>query len=130
MFLNGGGVICNVLSTIVDSGAAGHAHSAAAKAGVASLTKSLGVEWADRGVRVVAVSPGPVDTPGSKEYVWKDRFDEVEASLPMGRMASPHEIARVVGFLCSPDASYVNGEILRVDGGASLAAATLLPGPE
>jgi len=130
MFDNGGGVICNVLSTIVDTGAAGNAHSAAAKAGVASLTKSLGVEWAPRGVRVVAISPGPVDTPGSREYVWKERFDEVSASLPMQRMASPDEIANVVGFLCSPGASYVNGAILLADGGATLAAGTLLPGPE
>ncbi|WP_052665150.1 SDR family oxidoreductase [Nitriliruptor alkaliphilus] len=128
MFNAGGGVICNILSTVAISGAAGRSHSASAKAGVASLTKSLGVEWADRAVRVVAVAPGPVDTPGSRQSVWGDGADDISSHLPMQRMADPAEIARAVGFLCSPDASYVNGETLVVDGGAWLAGATYGPG--
>jgi NAD(P)-dependent dehydrogenase (short-subunit alcohol dehydrogenase family) len=130
MFAEGGGVICNILSTVVLSGAAGRAHSAAAKAGLESLTKSLGVEWADRGVRVVGVSPGPVDTPGSREHVWGDDIDRIAAGLPLRRMASADEIASDVGFLCSPDASYVNGEVIVVDGAAWLAFASSGHAPE
>lgn len=129
MFAAGGGVICNILSTVTISGAAGRAHSASAKAGVASLTKSLAVEWADRGVRVVGVAPGPVETEGSREHVWGDDFAEVASSLPLGRMADPTEIAKIVGFLCSPSASYVTGEVVVADGAAWLAGATYGPSP-
>lgn len=130
IFAAGQGVICNVLSTVMISGAAGRAHSASAKAGVASLTRSLGVEWAGRGARVVGVAPGPVDTPGSRANVWGDVADDLKATLPMGRMAEPKEVANVVAFLCSPDASYINAEVLVADGGAWLAGATYGPGPK
>lgn len=127
-----GGVICNILSTVVLSGAAGRAHSAAAKAGVASLTKSLAVEWADRNIRVVGVAPGPVDTVGSHDYVWSragvSAADETH-DIPLGRFARPSEIASAVAYLCSPAAGFVTGEVLVVDGGSWLAGATYGPRP-
>lgn len=126
-----GGVICNILSTVVLSGAAGRAHSAAAKAGVASLTKSLAVEWADRKVRVVGVAPGPVDTAGSRDHVWGPSGVSGDGTedIPLGRFARPSEVAAAVAYLCSPAASFVTGEVLVVDGGSWLAGATYGPRP-
>ncbi|MBA1143859.1 MULTISPECIES: SDR family oxidoreductase [Mesorhizobium] len=92
---------------------------AASKAGLISLTKSLACEWASRGVRVTAVAPGCVHTPmiAALERARKMDPAAMRRRVPMGRMARADEIARVARFLASPQASYITGSVLAVDGG-------------
>jgi len=89
------------------------AHYAAAKAGIISLTRSLALELAGDGIRVNCVAPGPVKGPMIPAAQWP----AAAASVPLGRMAEPAEIAGVVRFLCSPAAGYITGQTLDVNGG-------------
>ena len=118
----GGGNILNVLATYATGAGPLTVHSAAAKAGVLSLTRTLAVEWADAGIRVNAIAPGPVDTHGAGSRLWNS--DEARASiaekLPMGRFGTEAEIADAAIFLVSDAASYVTGTMLPVDGGLTL----------
>ena len=97
---------------------AGRAAYVAAKHGVVGLTKATALEYADRGLRVNAVAPGYVDTP-----LLQDRGADVKMALahlhPMKRLAQADEIAQVIAFLLSPQASFVTGETYLVDGGYS-----------
>lgn len=116
----GGAIVC--LSSI--SGLAGQKRQAAygpAKFVATGLTKHLAVEWADRGIRVNAVAPGTIrtervkqlpDEPGGAEYL-----AEIERMHPMGRLGEPAEVASVIVFLASDDASFVTGAVVPVDGG-------------
>jgi NAD(P)-dependent dehydrogenase (short-subunit alcohol dehydrogenase family) len=90
----------------------------ASKAAVTALTRSLASEWADRGVRVNAVSPGYVATPLLEKK--RHQFEQWLAATPQSRMAAPAEIAGAVAFLLGDDASYFCGSELVVDGGYSL----------
>ncbi|ANT54633.1 SDR family oxidoreductase [Mesorhizobium amorphae] len=92
---------------------------AASKAGLISLTKSLACEWASRDIRVTAVAPGYVRTPmlAKLERVGKMDLAAVRRRVPMGRLARPDEIALAVRFLTSPQARYITGSVLAVDGG-------------
>tara|TARA_B000000460_G_C21435218_1_gene356925 strand:+ start:36 stop:863 length:828 start_codon:yes stop_codon:yes gene_type:complete len=118
----GGGNILNVLATYATGAGPLTVHSAAAKAGVLSLTRTLAVEWADARIRVNAIAPGPVDTHGAGSRLWNS--DEARASiagkLPMGRFGTEAEIADAALFLVSDAASYVTGTMLPVDGGLTL----------
>ena len=91
----------------------------ASKHGVAGLTKSLASEWGQHGVRVNAVAPGYVLTPMTQGLIDAGRVDPkvVERRTPMGRFATPDDIANVMLFLASPLAAYVNGAVIPVDGG-------------
>jgi NAD(P)-dependent dehydrogenase (short-subunit alcohol dehydrogenase family) len=95
---------------------------------VLALSRELGVEFADRGVRVNALCPGPVNTPLLRELFAKDpeRAAKRLVHVPMGRFAEPEEIARGALFLASDDSSYVTASTFLVDGG--LSAAYLTPG--
>jgi NAD(P)-dependent dehydrogenase (short-subunit alcohol dehydrogenase family) len=110
--------ILNIVATQAATGGPGMAHSAAAKAGVVSLTKSLAVEWAPDGVRVNAIAPGLFPHEDMPEVIRAARNESVDDSRqPAGRVGQPHEIGWAATWLCSPYASFITGHILVVDGG-------------
>jgi NAD(P)-dependent dehydrogenase (short-subunit alcohol dehydrogenase family) len=108
-------MISSVTGTIASPRLAGYG---ASKAGLTHLTRTLAREWADRGVRVNAVSPGYVETDLSSALLAVDRLrDEIVAHTPLGRVATVGEIVPAVLFLASDEASYITGANLLVDGG-------------
>lgn len=113
------GAIVNLASIAATRGAAGRAPYAASKAAIASLTKSAAVEWAALGLRVNAVAPGYVETDLVRNVIAEGRLDvqPILDRTPARRLADPAEIAKAIFFLCSDDASYVNGHVFHVDGG-------------
>nr|AAL61963.1 putative alcohol dehydrogenase [Ensifer sp. BR816] len=114
-----GAVVVNVASLAGVLGNPRRNAYAASKAGLISITKSLACELAPRGIRVTAVAPGYVRTPmvDRLERAGEMNLAAVRPALPIGRMARPDEIARVLRFLASPQTGYVNGSVLTVDGG-------------
>jgi NAD(P)-dependent dehydrogenase (short-subunit alcohol dehydrogenase family) len=119
--------IVNIVAACAWVAGPGTAHSAAAKAGVVSLTRTLAVEWARYRIRVNAVSPGPVHTDGTDRQLWTSEsiVASVARGVPLGRFGTPDEIAECVRFLAGPRASYVTGEILVVDGGQWLGSGVM-----
>ncbi len=119
MFAAGAGVIGNVSSITGHVGLARRAAYTAAKHGLEGLTTALAAEWSPRGVRVVAVAPGYVATELLARTMAAGGFtaQDVAGRTPLGRLADPEEVARVVAFLASDDAAYVTGSSVLVDGG-------------
>jgi NAD(P)-dependent dehydrogenase (short-subunit alcohol dehydrogenase family) len=120
MLERGSGSIVNIasMSGMISNHPQPQAHYNTAKAGVIMLTKSLAGEWASRGVRVNAVSPGYTRTPMTEPSMSKSEWAEVWlSSTPMGRIAEPREIAPAVLYLASDTASFATGTNLVVDGG-------------
>jgi NAD(P)-dependent dehydrogenase (short-subunit alcohol dehydrogenase family) len=117
-----GGAIVNMSSGAGVVPAPGQPQYTAAKHGVLGLTKQAAQEYARDGIRVNAVLPGQTETGPMRAYLdaLPDGGDKMLRRLPMRRMAQPVEIARAVVWLCSDDASYVNGDSLVVDGGLIL----------
>jgi NAD(P)-dependent dehydrogenase (short-subunit alcohol dehydrogenase family) len=117
-----GGSIVSILANYVWTGSAGTIHSAAAKAGVMSMTQTLAVEWAGHRIRVNAVAPGPVESPGAAKQLWDspDAVERITEAVPLKRWGRPEEIADSVAFLVSEHAGYITGEVLTVDGGSWL----------
>lgn len=116
----GFGRIVNISSLRALTGSAHGAHYAAAKAGLLGLTKSLAAALAPFGITVNAVCPGFVATDLNREQL-EQRGEEIRAQIPMHRVAEPKEIAAVVAFLCSEEASYITGETLSANGGIRMA---------
>ena len=117
--LHAGGVLVNVSSGAATTGSPGeYVHYAAAKAGVDALTKGLAIEAAPRGIRVVGVAPGTIDTGVHADAGDPGRPVRVAQKHPMGRVGQPEEVAAVIAFAMSPEASYVVGTTIRVAGGA------------
>jgi NAD(P)-dependent dehydrogenase (short-subunit alcohol dehydrogenase family) len=119
--------VINLVASYAWMAGPGTAHSAAAKAGVLALTRTLAVEWARYRIRVNAVAPGPVRTKGTDEHLWlsEEIVERVRRGVPLGRFGTVEEIADAVRFLASPRASYITGQVLAVDGGQWLGGGVL-----
>ena len=112
------GAIINVVSIAGRTGGGpGAGAYAAAKAGLIALTKSLAKELAPHGVRVNAISPGVIDTPFHEVFSTPEMIRSFVGSIPLGRIGTPEECARVIAFLASDAASFVVGETIEVNGG-------------
>ena len=117
MLRQGGGAIVNIASLNAHVPMHAGAAYATAKAGVEMLTRNGALEWAGQGIRVNAVLPGLVETPLTRPHFQDPaRLEAFNARIPMGRPAQPSEIAGPALFLASPEASYVSGSSLLVDG--------------
>jgi NAD(P)-dependent dehydrogenase (short-subunit alcohol dehydrogenase family) len=120
-----GGVMLNVIANYAWTGGPGVIHSASAKAGVLALTRTLAVEWARYKIRVNAIAPGPVYTPGASERLFPDEsiMEGIRQTIPLRRFANLEEIAQAATYLLSDYASYVTGENYVIDGGQWLSGA-------
>ena len=107
------GAIVSLSSVSALVGNRGQANYAAAKAGLIAASRVLSSEVARLGVRVNVVAPGPVDT----EMIRDAPLENIKQMIPMGRIGRPEEVAKVVRFLCSDDASYITGQVISVNGG-------------
>jgi len=118
-----GGTILNISATLQYVGTSMQIHAASAKAAVDVQTKTLAVEWGPKGIRVNAIAPGPIaGTEGMDRLAPKDALERIKTKNPLGRLGEIDEIANAALFLVSPAASFINGEILVVDGGQWLNA--------
>ena len=113
------GRIVLVSSVVAMLGSAGQANYAASKAGLIGLARSLARELGSRNVTVNVVAPGPVDT-DMTAVLGDKRMEELRAAVPLGRTASPSEIADVIAFLAGPSAGYITGAVIPVDGGLGM----------
>jgi NAD(P)-dependent dehydrogenase (short-subunit alcohol dehydrogenase family) len=116
MLTAGGGAIVNTASGAGVVPAAGLPHYTAAKHGVLGLVKVAAQEYARRGIRVNAICPGVTDTPMMQAYIRGNTEAAMNATLPIGRMGRPDEMAQAAVWLCSDAASFVSGESMFVDG--------------
>ena len=115
-----GGAIVNIVADMW-GGMPGMGHSGAARAGMVNFTQTAAVEWATSGVRVNAVAPGWVASSGLDNYpeTMKQWIRSLGDNVPLKRMGTESEISAAICFLLSPGAAFINGDCLRVDGGAS-----------
>ncbi|WP_436965975.1 2,4-dienoyl-CoA reductase [Staphylococcus shinii] len=114
------GRIINMVATYAWRAGVGVVHSASAKAGVLSMTRTLAVEWGSKyGITVNAIAPGPIDNTGGsgKLSLSEEAKQQTLDSVPLGRMGQPEEIAGLAKFLLSEEASYINGACMTMDGG-------------
>lgn len=116
MMRNRWGRIVNISSVVGQAGSPGQANYAASKAGLIGLTKALAQEMGSRGITVNAIAPGYIATDMTKDLP-EELKQKMLASIPLGRMGKPEDIAAAVKFLASEDASYITGHVLAVNGG-------------
>jgi len=123
---NKSGVILNIVTTYAWTGSGYVVPSACAKAGVLAMTRSLAVEWAKYGIRTVAIAPGPFPTKGAWSRLAPPGLGiekKMKARIPLKRLGEHSELANLASFLVSNMASYINGEVVTIDGGEWLQGA-------
>ncbi|MBI4369683.1 MAG: SDR family oxidoreductase [Elusimicrobia bacterium] len=112
------GRIINIVASYAWTGAPGFAPSASAKAGTVALTRTLGAEWASKGVLVNAIAPGAINTPQTEERLWPT--EEIQRKLlktiPLGRFGTEYDVSNLVLYLASPMGNYIAGEVIVADG--------------
>ncbi|HEX2833608.1 MAG TPA: SDR family oxidoreductase [Thermoanaerobaculia bacterium] len=120
-----GGVMLNVIANYAWTGGPGVIHSASAKAGVLAMTRTLAVEWARHKIRVNAIAPGPVYTPGASERLFPDPMimEGIRKTIPVRRFGTLEEIAQAASYLLSDYSSFMTGENFVIDGGQWLSGA-------
>ena len=118
-------VVLNITTTYTTTGSAYVVPSAVAKAGVQALTRSLAVEWGDRGIRMNALAPGPIPTEGafSRLLPRPELEGAAKKRIPLGRFGTMEEFANLAAFLVSDGSAYINGEVVTMDGGEWLQGA-------
>lgn len=120
------GHILNISATLHYLGTPMQLHVSAAKAGVDALTRNLAVEWGRYGIRVNGIAPGPIeDTEGMSRLVPAPIMEKLRQNIPLGRFGRISDIETAAVFLCSDAASFINGEVLVVDGGQWLSSRLL-----
>lgn len=119
------GTMLNIVTTYASTGSGYVVPSAAAKAGVLALTRSLAVEWAPYGIRQVAIAPGPFPTEGawSRLSPTPEFEEKMLRRVPLARVGEPHELGNLAAFLISDHAAYINGDVITIDGGEWLRGA-------
>ncbi|WP_047151404.1 2,4-dienoyl-CoA reductase [Aneurinibacillus tyrosinisolvens] len=114
------GSILNMVATYAWLAGEHVVHSASAKAGVLTMTRTLAVEWGKKyGIRVNAIAPGPIENTGGADRLWEseEAYNRTLNSVPLKRLGTPEEIAGLAYYLLSPEAEYINGECITMDGG-------------
>ena len=119
------GTVLNISATYAPTGSAYVVPSATAKAGMEAFMRSLAVEWGDRGIRMNAIAPGPIPTEGafSRLLPRPELEDVAKKRIPSGRFGAIEELADLAAFLISDRSAYINGEVIRMDGGELLQGA-------
>jgi meso-butanediol dehydrogenase / (S,S)-butanediol dehydrogenase / diacetyl reductase len=126
MLRNGGGAVVNIASISGLRASTLRVAYGTSKAALIHLTKQQAVEYGNAGIRVNAIAPGPVETEMAKKVHTPAIRADYHNTIPLARYGSLDEMAQVVGFLCSPEASYINGQVLAVDGGFDAAGVGLV----
>lgn len=118
------GVVLSIATTYAETGSAYVVPSAMSKAGIVAMTRSLAAEWGSVGIRLNAVAPGPFPTEGAWDRLMPsaDLEEKMRQRIPVRRFGSPEELADLASFLLSDLSGYMNGEVVTVDGGETLAA--------
>jgi 3-oxoacyl-[acyl-carrier protein] reductase len=111
------GRIINLSSVVGESGNGGQAAYAASKAGILGLTMTTAKELASRGVTCNAVAPGYIETPMTADHLPEAQRAKLMESIPLGRIGKPEDVANAVAWLAGPEAAYLTGQVIRVNGG-------------
>jgi 3-oxoacyl-[acyl-carrier protein] reductase len=116
MMMKRSGVICNISSVTATRGNRGQSVYAGTKGFIESFSRALAAEYGSRGIRINCIAPGPVDAGSLRDLIGYAE-DEVKQSIAMKRLGTPEDVASLAAFLCSDEASFINGKVIGVDGG-------------